>query len=227
MGKFEIEGFAKRKVKCDLAVIHITFRAWGVNPHESTKKVMEECDSFIKSLSKLSIKPKDVELESDRIDKLNYNDDKELLAQREIIIRMPFDVRIINRIQGALQEGKYNCTFYVSGDISFSHQLIRELSQEALNNSRDIADKLAASMDMKINGIESIGKDGWDVFDDDRKSRRAGDAGCCDILELDDVFGGPRISDEIEAKYIEKEVRMKIAWDAVKIRKTKVTSESA
>ena len=26
MGKFEIEGYAKRKVKCDLAIVHITFQ---------------------------------------------------------------------------------------------------------------------------------------------------------------------------------------------------------
>lgn len=213
MGKFEIEGYARRNVKCDLAVLHITFRAVGVNAHELTKKVMEECDGFIESLSKLSIKPQEIQFVGDRTDTRGYNEEQELVAKREIIIRIPFDVRLINRIQGALQKGKYNFTFYVEGDISYRHRLFTELSQEALNNSKDIAEKLAASSDMRVKGIESIRKDRWDD-EDDRNEHRCGDAGCGDILGLDDDdFGGARISDEIEAKYISEDVRLKVTWN--------------
>ena len=59
MGKFEIEGYAKRKVKCDLAIVHITFKASGTRAHELSKRVMDECDNFIKEISKLGIKAKD------------------------------------------------------------------------------------------------------------------------------------------------------------------------
>lgn len=122
-------------------------------------------------------------------------------------------MKLLNRIQGALQKGKYDYTMYISGDISYHHQLLSELSQEALNNSKDIAEKLAASSDMKVKGIESIRKDYWDD-EDEGNSRRAGDAGAGDILGLDyDDFGGPRPADEIEAKYIEEDVRMKITWN--------------
>ena len=213
MGKFEIEGYAKRKVKCDLAIVHVTFRAAGISAHELSKKVMDECDDFIKLMAKLGIKPQDIQYQSDRTDTRSYNNDNELETKREIIIRIPFDVRILNRIQGALQHGRYNYTMYVDGDISYRHQLLAELSQEALNNSKDIAEKLATSSDMRVKGIESIRKDYWDD-EDDHSSRRAGDAGAGDILGLDDdLFGGPRVADEIEAKYIEEDVRLKITWN--------------
>ena len=213
MGKFEIEGYAKRKVKCDLAIVHVTFRTAGISAHELSKKVMDECDDFIKLMANLGIKPQDIQYQSDRTDTRSYNNDNELETKREIIIRIPFDVRILNRIQGALQHGRYNYTMYVDGDISYRHQLLAELSQEALNNSKDIAEKLATSSDMRVKGIESIRKDYWDD-EDDHNSRRAGDAGAGDILGLDDdLFGGPRVADEIEVKYIEEDVRLKITWN--------------
>ncbi len=213
MGKFEIEGYAKRKVKCDLAIVHITFRAVGISAHELSKKVMDECDDFIKLMSKLGIKPQDIQYQSDRTDTRSYNNDKELETKREIIIRIPFDVRILNRIQAALQHGRYNYTMYVDGDISYRHQLLVELSQEALNNSKDIAEKLAASSDLRVKGIESIRKDSWDD-EEDHTSRRGGDWGVGAIISLDDdIFGMPRVADEIEAKYIEEDVRLKITWN--------------
>ena len=198
MGKFEIEGYAKRRVKCDLAIVHITFRAVGTRAHEQSKRVMDECDEFIKEISKLAIKPKDIE----------YADDE---AERRIIIRIPFDVRILNRIQSALQRGKYNYTMYVSGDISYRHQLLTELSQEALNNSKDIAEELATTSNKKVEGIESIRKDSWDDCDD--RDSRAGDAGAGDILGLGDFYAESRPADDIDAKYIEEEVHLKITWN--------------
>lgn len=68
MGKFEIEGYAKRKVKCDLAIVHITFKASGTRAHELSKRVMDECDNFIKEISKLGIKAKDIQYDEDRTD---------------------------------------------------------------------------------------------------------------------------------------------------------------
>ncbi len=131
--------------------------------------------------------------------------------ERKIIIRVPFDVRVLNRIQGALQYGKYNYTMYVGGEISRHHELYSELSQEALDNFRDIAEKLAASSGMTVKGIESIRKDYWDD-EDDFDNMRCGDAGAGDILglDLDDLYSGPRIADAIEPKYIEEDVRLKI-----------------
>ena len=213
MGKFEIEGYAKRKVKCDLAIVHITFKASGTRAHELSKKVMDECDNFIKEISKLGIKAKDIQYDEDRTDSRRYDNEIVYETERKIIIRLPFDVRMLNRIQGALQRGKYNFTMYVSGDISYRHQLLAELSQEALNNSKDIAEKLATSSNKSVEGIESIRKDYWDD-EEERNSRRAGDMGAGDIL-LGDFYMESRAADEMEAKYIEEDVRLKITWNIV------------
>lgn len=123
MGKFEIEGYAKRRVKCDIATIHVTFRAIGVNAAELSKKVMDECDDFIQKLSKLSIKPQNIQYASDRTSTNSYQNKTELEATREICIRMLFDLKVINHVQGALMHGKYNYTMYVDGDISNRHEV--------------------------------------------------------------------------------------------------------
>lgn len=211
MGKFEIEGYTKRSVKCDLAIVHITFRAVGINVHELSKKVLDECDDFISMILKFGIKPQDIQYEEDRTDTHRRDDENAYETERKIIIRLPFDVKALNRIQSVLQSGKYNYTMYVKGDISYRHQLLSELAQEALNNSKDIAEKLAASSNKRVEGIESIRKDYWD--DEEDRSRRAGDMGAGDILGFDyDLFGDSRAADDIEAKYIEEDVRLKITW---------------
>ncbi len=209
MGKLEIEGLAKRKVKCDIAIIHITFTALGTNAHELSRKVMDECDDFLKCLFKTSVKPENVEYETDRISS-SYNNKNELESERKIIIRAPFDMHLINSVQTILKKGKYNYTLHVDGDISYRHRLLTELSQEALNNAKDIAYKLAEDQDKMIIGLESIRKDGWDDEEDGRYCQSAGDWGCGDICGFDDI-GRP--SDDIEAKYISEEVRMKVTWN--------------
>ncbi len=213
MSKFEIEGYAKRKVKCDLAIVKISFRAIGTQAYELSRKVMEDCDDFTVSLSEIGIKPKDIQLVADCVDTRSYNNNTELEAKRTIRIWLPFEVKILNRIQGALQHGKYNYVIDIYGDVADSHQVLSELSEEALNNSKNIAYRLAANADMRVKGIESIRKDRWD--DEEDIGRRPGDWGCNDIcgIDEDDLYGGTRPSDEIEAKYIEKEVRLKVTWD--------------
>lgn len=102
MGKFEIEGYAKRKVKCDIAIVHISFRAIGKNAHELSKKVLDECDDFIKNVSKLGVTPQDIQLDSDRTDTRSNDNGTAFETKREIIRRIPFNVKLLNRIQGAL-----------------------------------------------------------------------------------------------------------------------------
>ena len=104
MGKFEIEGYAKRKVKCDIAELYITFWARGVNPTELQKRVMDECDRFLDNVFKLPIKSEDVRFGADRVSASNYQNKDEIEAERIICISMPFDLRFINRVQAILQE---------------------------------------------------------------------------------------------------------------------------
>ena len=142
MGKFEIEGYAKRKVKCDIAELRIAFYAHGVNSPELQKKVMDECDDFLENAFKLPIRPEDVRFDEDSIS-TGYQNKNEVDAERTIHITTPFDMKLINRIQTVLQKGKYAYTMSIDGNISYRHQLVAELSQEALNNSKEIAEKLA------------------------------------------------------------------------------------
>ena len=172
MCKFEIEGYAKRKVKCDIAELYITFWARGVNPTELQKRVMDECDRFLENVFKLPIKAEDVRFDADRVSSSNYQNKDEIEAERTICISIPFDLRFINRVQAILQEGRYNYTMRIDGNISYRHQLLSELSQEALNNSKEIADKLAESQGMKVARIESIRKDRWDDEEDKGKRQR-------------------------------------------------------
>ena len=209
MGKSEIEGYAKRKVKCDIAELRITFYAHGVNSPELQKKVMDECDDFLENAFKLPIRPEDVRFDEDSIS-TGYQNKNEADAERTIHITTPFDMKLLNRIQTVLQNGKYAYTMSVDGNISYRHQLLAELSQEALNNSKEIAEKLAESQGLKVKGIKAIRKDRWDDEEDNPLSH--GDWGSVASLGLD-YDEDMRPSDRIEAKYISEDVRLKITWN--------------
>lgn len=170
---------------------------------------MDECDDFLENAFKLPIRPEDVRFDEDSIS-TGYQNRNEVDAERTIHITTPFDMKLLNLIQTVLQNGKYAYTMSVDGNISYRHQLLAELSQEALNNSKEIAEKLAESQGLKVKGIKVIRKDRWDDEEDNPLSYK--DWGSFGALGLND-YEEMRPSDRIEAKYISEDVRLKVIWN--------------
>lgn len=205
MSVFEIEGVAKREVPCDLAKIVIKFKAVEKNGYEASKKVMEQCDSFLGQAIEMGMKLEDFQLENHRVDKARYDDLDNMFAERSIMIRIPFDMEKINRIQELLQEGKYDYEIDVDGDISNRRELKMELAAEALNNSKTEAELLAASLGITVKSIESIRRDRWDDEVEMKVLCRG----------MANLFGTrrPRNTDKIGAKTIEESVNLKVKWN--------------
>ena len=166
---------------------------------------MEQCDSFLGQAIEMGMKLEDFQLENDRVDKARYDDLDNMFAERSIMIRIPFDMEKINRIQELLQEGKYDYEIDVDGDISNRRELKMELAAEALKNSKTEAELLAASLGITVKSIESIRKDRWD-----------------DEVEMIVLCRGmanpfgtrrPRNTDKIGAKTIEESVNLKVKWN--------------
>ena len=75
MSIFEIEGKATKEVVCDVAVVTVSFNASGNNSYDISKKVMEECDSFLEKIEKIGIKVENIHLDDESVSSSYYRDD--------------------------------------------------------------------------------------------------------------------------------------------------------
>ena len=202
MGVFEIEGRARKMVECDIANISISFRAAGINSAEILKKVVDECDRFLKEAYKAGLKPEAIHFDEDSVESRTYEDNREVRATRTIRIRMPFEMKYINGIQSILSKGGYRYLLSVSGENSKRDETHIELAKQAVRNSKEEAEQLAEVLGVKVQGIESVCKE----------TRRGYNCGAGDILGLLDDFEEERPSDNIGAKLIEESVELKVKW---------------
>lgn len=210
MSIFEIKGSAKKTVPCDIADIFISFKSTGKNAHEVSRKVMDECDSFLEEAAKTGIRPESIRYDKDNVEEAGYRDDGKIRAERTIRLRTAYDMRTINAIQTILQEGKYSYELGVGGDIS-NHKALRiELAKAALANSREEAEQLAAMLGISVTGVESVRRDGWgDELDDEPEEDMAEIVNGC-VMRKGAVID--RSSDRIGVKEIEESVDLRVKW---------------
>ena len=202
MSVFEIEGTAKKRVACDIALIEITFRNESENNSDNAIKVLDECDSFLKELTGIGMDLKDVHFSEDNVSKSRYGDNPTRYAERVLSLRIPFDMKAINSIQSILIKGKYSYELNIDGDISDMGEQKIELAKQALLNSKHEAEQLAEILGIKVKGIESIRKNRWDDDDDEGIVHYRG------CFEEESY----RPSDNIGAKTIEVSEELKVKW---------------
>lgn len=156
MGKLTIEGKAIREIEADTEQITIRFQYHAENSAEASKKVISECESFLKELTHWGIMPEQINISDDDIDQ-RY-DDRELYvtAAREITIELPFNMEFNNSLMELIQKRQMNIDFNISYSISNYKEIHKELIQEALADSKEKAELIAAAMGQRITGIDSL-----------------------------------------------------------------------
>ena len=208
MGVFEIEGVARKRVECDIAVLEIDFRAESQKSGEASKKAMAECDRFLKEIGKAGLKVQNVRYKRDQVNVSSHQGTNVYVGVRTVIIRMPFEMKRINAVQAILHKGGFNYLITVTGDISYKQALKNELSRKALLNSKAEAEQLAEALGMQVKGVESIRKDRWG----DEPIGFDGNSFGGDMFR--DLFGNAenRESDNLAAAVTEEKVNLKVSW---------------
>ena len=155
MSIFKIRGQAQKVVTYDIVEIEISFVAKNKDSYIASKKALEESDRFLNEVNSIGLSAETFVLSDDRTSE-GYRDDGEFKSTREIGIRVPFNMEMINQIRNILDEGRYAAEFNLNYEYSKMDELHRELLTEALRDSKANADALANSMNMKVKGIDSI-----------------------------------------------------------------------
>lgn len=77
-------------------------------------------------------------------------------AKRRLEIRIPFNMSVINRIRQIVDENEYSIEFSLNYEMSNESEMREELIKEALLDSKKKAEELAATLGLKVVGVESL-----------------------------------------------------------------------
>ena len=207
MGVFVTEGKATKEVICDVAMIRITFKKIGQITHELAKSVVDECDRFIREVSKLGVQANDIRFDDDDIGNRRYRDDDKIVAARYISLMAPFDMKFINMIQDILISGEFCYELEINGICSNRSEIRMEMAKEALLNAKNAAEQLAGVLGLTVKGVESVQSDELEgkYYDED-------DYILYRRKEYHKDISDDRPSNDIGAKVEEETVRLKVKW---------------
>ncbi len=169
MGYLKVTGKARKEYPCDVMHIKINFNSYSENVSKAVESSVSECDQFLALLENKGFDISSIQISYNSISH-DFDDGKlEINSEREIEIRLPFDMMILNEISDIIKEhgfkAEMDVTFKVSDLISKHNVLL----QEAVRNSKERAELIAESMCHKIIGIDSLDTCGYDNNDSDEK----------------------------------------------------------
>lgn len=85
-----------------------------------------------------------------------YDEKLEINAEREIELRMPFDMNTLNRLTEIIKEKSLKVDMDISLKLSNMLELHEQLLKEAVLDSKKKAEMLASAMGQKVIGIETL-----------------------------------------------------------------------
>lgn len=178
MGIIEVNGTAKRDVDYDVAVIGIEFTAREKNAFDASTKAMKNCESFLAAVEKLGLSASSFSLNEDKIEEDYYEENNHFLATRGLLVKLPFDMEMINNIRALLDENKSNSRFNLDYEIANVEEITNDLLKEALLDSKKKAESLAAAIGQTIKGIDTVSSYGHGGGITKRCSYEMEDASC-------------------------------------------------
>lgn len=206
MSVIELTSKAEREVPADMMEITVVFKASGTSSDKVSKCVMDDAERFLSKINDLGIEPDQVSLKADELVDYSYRDDKEINARRELQITTPLNVGLSNRLREILHEGGYSFLFSVEQELSNRAEIRAELLKEALLNSRKMAEDLAASMNMRVDSIESVEEESESLGLHCERERGISNM---------NVNSSYSRSDKMGAQFIKENARINVKWRIV------------
>jgi len=163
MGKLTICGESRLQVKADLEKLTISISYGDDNPATVAKKLLEKSETILKEFQKMGISPDKMNLGKNEIDHKYYEKEPAFQGSRVFKVTVPFDMKINNIIMEIIQKHdlsvEIDAEFYISDEKAIRDTLV----QEAIEDSRVQAERIAKTMQQKIVGIDTLdlSRDTW------------------------------------------------------------------
>ena len=156
MGKITVNGIAKKEFDCDIMIISLNFISRNQNTGNAIESSMSECDQFLEYLKKQGMNISDIRLNGNGVSKNNYSDKPHTKANREIKLRVPFNMKFLNGITEVIKEFKFDIDMGVSYELSDVKEIHNQLIKDAIDDSRKKAEMVAEAMGKVLVGIDNI-----------------------------------------------------------------------
>lgn len=156
MSKLIVTGKAAKEYTYDQVRLTVCFQVRGKSSSETMGKALKQCEQFLGILKDRGVNLKNVHQSEDTIDQ-NYRDGKlEVIATREVSIRLPYDLPSVNTLLSTIAEQPFNVDVDTEYEFSNLAEIRNELIKLAIQDSKEKADFIADLTGQKIIGIDSI-----------------------------------------------------------------------
>ena len=161
MGKLSITGTAEREVRYDAVELRITFNGRAKKTADAVAIIMRECEHLLKIITDAGVSMKDVHIGENSVDRRYGDNGVTVSANREITLRMKFDMPFINALMDTIRNQDFSVDMDCSYHYSNKQELHTELLKEAVENSKKKAELIAEIMGQKVIGIDSADHDSY------------------------------------------------------------------
>lgn len=156
------EGYAKTKVKPDLAILRITVEKRDGIEKNSIKQLNEEINKFQKLFIKLGFSEKNIKISDYNVSSNeNDNNKKEYIANNTLIVEFTLDNKIIESFYQEIQDQNITDS-YIEFETQVSEDLEKTTQQmlvkKAIIDAKNNAENIASALDVKLINVKQVSK---------------------------------------------------------------------
>lgn len=204
MGKIMVIGRAERDYAPDRCTLNLEIKATGDTAGKASFTSSEECEKLLSKLVPLGIKPEDVEIYKDQIERDYRSKGYTYDSQKFLRIDIPANMSLVNSVRNVIESGFKGVSFRANYSVSNEAELKRQLLKEAIADSRRKAGFLAESMGISVTGIDTANLAGiddiYDLTDEPSDVRSYGGLDCL------------ALSDQLKPEKVTLSAQVKIVW---------------
>ena len=208
MGKLRISGKAEAEYTYDVMDVKISFEAHGKSSANVVKEALRQCEEFLSIIIEDGYSMNNIRIENDSIYQEHDEDEFEAVAERSIVIRLPYDVKHTSYFMSIIQDKNYDADFDVEKIISNEKEINQELLKKAIDDSKEKAIFIAEAMGQEIKKIHSV--------EADRYNYVAMDYMCCECEQSIRFTGSLaeelKYSNDIKAPTVKKSKEVEVIW---------------
>lgn len=212
MGKILVKGKTERQYEADICVIHLTISSNHSDSSAATKEADKMMEELLQAMENIGI---EVECFRITIDKTtiasHYDDLKGYVSTRHLELRAAKSMTLVNDIREVIGNGFPKVAVAVSYAISDEGKYRRELLQEAIHDSRERADMMAATVGCKVIGLDTARLSDGDFDIDDIEDLTEGESEHVYMCQ-ERARGLGRFADRLQTEKVELKAEVNIVW---------------
>ena len=212
MGKILVKGKSERQYEADTCIIDLIITTDCSDSSAATKEADKIMEELLQAMEQIGIEAECFRITEDKTAiESHYNDVKGYTSTRHLELRVTRSMALVNDIREVIGNGFPKVALYVSYAIANEGEYRKELLKEAIHDSRERADMMAAAVGCKIIGLETARlSDGYFDIDDieDLTENEREHVYLCQ----ESARGVGRLADRLQTEKVELKAEVSIVW---------------